>query len=85
MTSPREFDNFDDFVGAIDKQGSRFDVLDTSDARPLGVSVSDVRRRRGRLADDDEYRCEAAGQPCVDGDVAPSGAAHHLQATCSRK
>ena len=56
MTSPREFDNFDDFVGAIDKQGSRFDVLDTSDARPLGVSVSDVRRRRGRLADDDEYR-----------------------------
>ena len=47
-----DFENFDDFVGAIDSQGGKFDVLDASDARPLGVPVSEVRRRRGRLADD---------------------------------
>jgi hypothetical protein len=56
MTSRNEMDNFDEFVRDIDKLGSKFGVLDTSEARPIGVNVSDVRRRRGRLADDSDFR-----------------------------
>ena len=54
-TRKSDQDDFDDFVGAIDSHGARFDVWDASDARPLGVSVSDVRRRRGRLAEDEQF------------------------------
>src|SRR5262245_8944302 len=39
-------------LAAIDTHGPKFDVLDVSEPRSLGVSVRDVRRRRGRLADD---------------------------------
>lgn len=56
MTTTTDMDNFDDFVGAIESQGKRFDVLDTSETRPIGVRVSEVRRRRGRLAEDSDFR-----------------------------
>lgn len=40
-----------EFLTAIDELGPGFDVLDSA---PIGVRVSDVRRRRGRLSDDAE-------------------------------
>jgi len=40
------------FLDTLDRHGRQFDVLDVSEARSLNVSVRDVRRRRGRLADD---------------------------------
>jgi hypothetical protein len=47
-------DDFAKFVNALDEYGERFDIRDASEPRRLGVSVSQVRRRRGRLADDRE-------------------------------
>ena len=52
MTSNQQRDEFATFVEALEEHGKHFDVLDASEPRSLGVSVSDVRRRRGRLADD---------------------------------
>jgi hypothetical protein len=42
------------FVDALESRGPAFDVLDTAVPRPLGVAVRDIRRRRGRIADDEE-------------------------------
>ncbi len=52
--SPRDDDTKDPFLGALDEYGARFDVHDAGSPPPLGAAVREVRRRRGRLADDRE-------------------------------
>ncbi|MEQ1907840.1 MAG: hypothetical protein ABMA15_03410 [Vicinamibacterales bacterium] len=54
MTDRSRTDDFSGFVEALDQHGDLFDVRDASEPRRLGVSVSLVRRRRGRLTDDHE-------------------------------
>jgi hypothetical protein len=54
MTGPPDRASLNAFVAAIDARGSEFDVLDAAEPRVLPVPVRDVRRRRGRLADDRE-------------------------------
>lgn len=44
--------DFRSFLDSVDNLGEAFDVRDVSGPRSLGVQVSEVRRRRGRLADD---------------------------------
>lgn len=43
---------FQSFVDLLEAHGPAFDVVDANESRSLNVSVSAVRRRRGRLADD---------------------------------
>src|SRR5688500_9736228 len=40
------------FLDSVDRHGEMFDVRDVAEPRSLDVEVSEVRRRRGRLADD---------------------------------
>jgi hypothetical protein len=54
MTNDPRADDLATFVDALNEHGQRFDIRDASEPRPLGASVSQVRRRRGRLADDRE-------------------------------
>lgn len=54
MTGDPRPDDLAAFVDALNEHGQRFDIRDVSEPRPLGASVSQVRRRRGRLADDRE-------------------------------
>ena len=46
---PHEVTNF---LESVDQLGESFDVRDVAEPRSLGIQVSEVRRRRGRLADD---------------------------------
>ncbi|HZI78454.1 MAG TPA: hypothetical protein VFD69_03015, partial [Vicinamibacterales bacterium] len=52
MTVHRRRASFDSFVSLIDAHGESFDVVDAHERRSLQVNVREVRRRRGRLADD---------------------------------
>ena len=47
-------DDFSGYVDAVTQYGTQFDVVDPSETRPSGVTVADVRRRRGRLTDSRE-------------------------------
>jgi hypothetical protein len=47
--APEDFGNF---LESVDRHGEDFDVRDVSEPRSMAVPVSEVRRRRGRLADD---------------------------------
>jgi len=44
--------DFSNFLESVDRHGETFDVRDVAMPRSMGVPVSEVRRRRGRLADD---------------------------------
>ena len=48
----RRHSGFESFVDLLNERGPAFDVVDANESRTLNVSVSAVRRRRGRLADD---------------------------------
>jgi len=52
VTVHRRRASFDSFVSLIDAHGESFDVVDAHERRSLQVNVREVRRRRGRLADD---------------------------------
>src|SRR5947209_322732 len=46
--------DFTKFVDELSELGPKVDVHDAADPRPLGVKVSEVRRRRGRITDEME-------------------------------
>lgn len=52
MTRADTPEEFRGFLDTMDKLGESVDVRDVAEPRSLGVPVSEVRRRRGRLADD---------------------------------